>query len=621
MSSLQGFASPPVRLDLIDLALDRTAAAPAQPIAPAAVPQPVSVPADGSCPPATRQAEEPPGKLHSKKQGAKVAALSRPASLKNAIKALDGLAADGASFMELTDRPKDKKGSKRHTKHLEVRPNTPANGLDGHLLDSESEAGPAGRVADPASSTNSQPACLPDAASVLPPSSAAPLSDLPPTGNHAKKPARAKHKATSESNLKPTRKRQKTSVAPDMADVEPPGAGSLSLALEGHPTAESDVSSSSRQTGRADGNGKLAKAGKPRKNMSLNAASLDTSLDKSPLQATRPTRLKQESDEEAEGMQAEDHPGAKDTSLPASILAAAHDSQPAHADSDQLLLQPSAGLDRTDPEGLADLNKQQRSAAAVVKPAANANGSKAPLLSKRYGSTFIWGQLSGWFKQTVYDPTASLSAERRGTISLPDIESCYGASKQRYNAKVGLGTLQVEDVISYLDFNQASTHLPPVLWLPCAWFKCCSLLLKPAHGSLSPGMPVQPAAWQSMHGSFITIIVDAIVCRAVAGSRSQAAANTGMTLVAWNLSCMVLGPAAALIALMPLQEREDLLEHIEKRPDAMWKSSMWSFRNDAKVYGSPMHDAVWSSITGQAPEINLEEMLSHLQAAALPFAP
>ena len=45
---------------------------------------------------------------------------------------------------------------------------------------------------------------------------------------------------------------------------------------------------------------------------------------------------------------------------------------------------------------------------------------------KKYRSTFIWGQLTGWFKQTVLDPTASLSADRRGTISLPDVDSCYG---------------------------------------------------------------------------------------------------------------------------------------------------------------------------------------------------
>ena len=42
---------------------------------------------------------------------------------------------------------------------------------------------------------------------------------------------------------------------------------------------------------------------------------------------------------------------------------------------------------------------------------------------------------AGWFKQTVNDPTASLSAERRGTVSLPDIESSFAGGKTRYSAK------------------------------------------------------------------------------------------------------------------------------------------------------------------------------------------
>lgn len=50
----------------------------------------------------------------------------------------------------------------------------------------------------------------------------------------------------------------------------------------------------------------------------------------------------------------------------------------------------------------------------------------------------MWAQLSSWYKQTVYDPTASLSAERRGTLSLPDVESCYN-TKEKYDARVSRG--------------------------------------------------------------------------------------------------------------------------------------------------------------------------------------
>jgi len=42
---------------------------------------------------------------------------------------------------------------------------------------------------------------------------------------------------------------------------------------------------------------------------------------------------------------------------------------------------------------------------------------------KEYDSSFIWGQLAGWFKQTVDKPNASLSAGRRGALSYPDLES------------------------------------------------------------------------------------------------------------------------------------------------------------------------------------------------------
>lgn len=122
-------------------------------------------------------------------------------------------------------------------------------------------------------------------------------------------------------------------------------------------------------------------------------------------------------------------------------------------------------------------------------------------LCKKYGQGFVWGQLNGWFKQTVYDPTASLSAERRGTLSLPDADSAYSGSHGRYHKK----------------------------------------------------------------------------------------------------------------------ERDDLLQHLEKRPDAMWRTgSIWSFRNDDKIYGSPMFDrAVWRAKgEGANP---LPALLATLRAAPLPF--
>jgi len=123
-------------------------------------------------------------------------------------------------------------------------------------------------------------------------------------------------------------------------------------------------------------------------------------------------------------------------------------------------------------------------------------------LAKKYGPWFIWGQLSGWFKQTVYDPTASLSAERRGTISLPDVESCYGGcARSRYQQR----------------------------------------------------------------------------------------------------------------------DRAAMLEHVSTRPDAMWKvGTLWSFRNEGKIYGSPAFDSRWSELTREF-EDPMPALLGELRGAWVPF--
>lgn len=146
------------------------------------------------------------------------------------------------------------------------------------------------------------------------------------------------------------------------------------------------------------------------------------------------------------------------------------------------------------------------SSAEALKPAA---------LSKTYRPGYVWGQLSMWHKQTVADPTASLSADRRGALSLPDVESAFcGAQYTGY-------------------------------------------------------------------------------------------------------------------------ERSELLGQLERRPDAIWKVWMcWSFRNDAKIYGSPMFDdalarsrAGWARLApdGQPAMAepgegagSLAEALAHLKCAELP---
>lgn len=67
------------------------------------------------------------------------------------------------------------------------------------------------------------------------------------------------------------------------------------------------------------------------------------------------------------------------------------------------------------------------------------------------------------------------------------------------------------------------------------------------------------------------------------------------------------------------QDRDAMLDHIEKRPDSNWKGSMWSFRNDAKLYGSPMFDAVWHAMTQLQHADSCREVVQQLRSAPVPW--
>jgi hypothetical protein len=63
---------------------------------------------------------------------------------------------------------------------------------------------------------------------------------------------------------------------------------------------------------------------------------------------------------------------------------------------------------------------------------------------------------------------------------------------------------------------------------------------------------------------------------------------------------------------------------MERRPDAMWRTgTQWSFRNEAKVYGSPMLDSAWLTVSStSAGEVDpLPGVLAELKAADVPMKP
>jgi hypothetical protein len=76
--------------------------------------------------------------------------------------------------------------------------------------------------------------------------------------------------------------------------------------------------------------------------------------------------------------------------------------------------------------------------------------------------------------------------------------------------------------------------------------------------------------------------------------------------------------AYCLMLLQP-QERNKLIRHISEQPERAWTSNAWSFRNDAKVYGSPMFDALWAeAMDGICRYTPLEHLADTLRAVPLP---
>jgi Protein SET DOMAIN GROUP 2 C-terminal len=173
-----------------------------------------------------------------------------------------------------------------------------------------------------------------------------------------------------------------------------------------------------------------------------------------------------------------------------------------------------------------------------------------------------------WFKQTVYDPTASLSAERRGTLSLPDVESAYGGSRSRYGPKVCAVSASV-----------------------CLWPRRGLRACRRTDGQTDRQM---------------------LVRRLAVAPEGQTGRRTDGPVQHLPSTC----PPAPLLR----QDRDEMINSIEKRPDAMWKTgTIWSFRNEAKIYGSPMMDAVWAGMHGGAAD-PMPALLARLRSAPLPFA-
>ncbi|CAM6122763.1 unnamed protein product [Calypogeia fissa] len=69
---------------------------------------------------------------------------------------------------------------------------------------------------------------------------------------------------------------------------------------------------------------------------------------------------------------------------------------------------------------------------------------------KTYSKEYVWGQLMGWYKQSVADPGASLAKAARGCLTLPDVSSCYAKSMQ-HDFRQGYGQKHRQKMISHME--------------------------------------------------------------------------------------------------------------------------------------------------------------------------
>lgn len=68
-----------------------------------------------------------------------------------------------------------------------------------------------------------------------------------------------------------------------------------------------------------------------------------------------------------------------------------------------------------------------------------------------------------------------------------------------------------------------------------------------------------------------------------------------------------------------MKERNEMVYHIQHNPHAMWRTgTLWSFKNEAKVYGSPMLDAAWLEIRGEQDQSPLPTVVATLNQAKIP---
>lgn len=79
--------------------------------------------------------------------------------------------------------------------------------------------------------------------------------------------------------------------------------------------------------------------------------------------------------------------------------------------------------------------------------------------TKKLSSQYIWGQLVGWLKQTVEKPEASLSQNRRGTVTYPEFSGSFFKEAAKTYEELPVGTKHCDLKIKGLTEEQKRSTL------------------------------------------------------------------------------------------------------------------------------------------------------------------
>lgn len=201
---------------------------------------------------------------------------------------------------------------------------------------------------------------------------------------------------------------------------------------------------------------------------------------------------------------------------------------------------------------------------------------------KKFSSNFVWAQLVYWLKQTIDKPDASLSAGRRGTMTLPELNNTFFRSPPNDSR---INTKNAKKNIKLLN-NENHTE-PNVNFNNQSEINNESEYIKPQRVS-KKAIKIDGNTFSEIESDYEETPNEGVPKQ----KRSKSGAS-----IKW-----------------PYNDRQKWLQRLIERPSDQWPlGDNWSYDNKMKIYGSFLMDSVilkdvWPTFRQEIIE-NLSEKL------------